>query len=583
MLADVRCSLSPLRLLAVLSLSAACSAPPDAPRAMVIDRPTVPLAVQWPAGQRFRVALAATVEDSERSRAALVWWREALRQTVAFELHEASGRDLPELVLSLGPERGPIAAVLRTADGERALAGTAPRDRELPAMLDELAWATRMALGETCEPPVPIALGTSRSPKVLLAVDDAMVMLRDGSIEPAYRLLLQARRLDGGSPFVLEALAAVELLRGQLPTSERIATEALGYPLRLLPTVQHRLLRTLLLVRASRPGAPAAQFDQELQRLGEVGRRERPHDPQPEFTTALAENFLGAFAAARPRLQALRTRLPDQPIVAYHLGWACLGSGDAAAAIDPLEFAAARLPVPWLLLPRAIALHEAGRHDELLALLERLRADGDGDGRGLEHELNRMLAAAALLRGDAAGARKLLVADLVWLLQHPQLLAQRVGEFAEQGALLVRLGGDEQLPSLLAAVQQQHAGEPVADACAFVSGLLEVRRRRERLTALEDQLARGGDSVFEALLCAYAHELRGELADQQAALSRASRLGDSPLTKTLLARCLVQAGRRDEGTALLQRLRQELRTIALRQRCQHPLCGPELAYAFVDD
>jgi len=582
MLAPVPALPYPLLLL-TLSLGAlsACGATGSRPAAAAMPRPAVAVVTTWPSATAFRIDVQAPLAqaDSELGRAARVWWREALRQTVTFELRDDDDRRLPQLMLSLDTDARALAATLVDGSGERALAGASFATSDLPKAIDELAWAVRLALGEAAEPPLPVALGTSLLPAVVLAVDDALALLRDGGIEPARGLLQQARSRDGGSPFVLDGLAALALLRGELAAAERAATEALAYEQRLLPTTRHRLARTLLMARASRQPDVAAEFDRELLRLGETGQRERPHDPQPEFTIALAHNFRGDFAAARSRLQTLRTRLPDQAIVAYHLGWACLGSGDAEAAVEPFEFAAVRLPIAWLLLPRAIALHEAGRAEELGTLLQQLRDDEDGSGRGLQHEVTRMLAAKALLAGDDETARRLLMADLLWLFKHPQLLPQRVGEFAEQGALLVRLGGDPGLPALLAAIQQQQTGSPVADACAFVGGMLQVRTSRERATALETQLARGGDSVFEALLAAYAHELRGELADQQATLARAARLSDTPMTKALLARCLHGAGRVEEANALLTALDRELRRIALRQRCQHPLSGPELAYA----
>jgi tetratricopeptide (TPR) repeat protein len=570
----------PRSALAVLFLLSACGTVAEAPPAL-LPPPDAVVVTTWPAGTAFRIELQAPVAilDSEAGRAAKLWWREALRQTVAFELRDDDDRALPVLRLGLDVDARALAATLVDGSGARALAGASFATRELPAAIDELAWAVRLSLGEAVVRPLPVTLGTSRLPAVVLAVADAQALLRDGGIESARGLLQQARSRDGGSPFVLDGIAAVELLRGELAAAERAAIEALRYEQRLLPTTRHRLARTLLLTRASRQPDAAAEFDRELLRLGETGQRERPHDPQPEFTIALAHNFRGDFAAARPRLQSLRVRLPDQPMVAYHLGWACLGGGDAAAAVDPFEFAAARLPIPWLLLPRSIAWYEAGRGAELRTLLQRLRDDEDGLGHGLQHELCRMLAALALLDGDDAAARALLMADLQWLFEHPQALAQRIGEFAEQGALLVRLGGDDRLPGLLAAIQQQQAGSAVADACAFVGGMLQVARSRERASALEVQLARGGDSVFEALLAAYAHELRGELADQQAALARAARLSDTPMTKALLARCLHGAGRTDEAAALQAALGRELRQIALRRRCQHPLCGPELAFA----
>ncbi len=194
-----------------------------------------------------------------------------------------------------------------------------------------------------------------------------------------------------------------------------------------------------------------------------------------------------------------------------------------------------------------------------------------------------MQAAHALLTGDRSGAIAALQATLTWLLRHPQQLAQRCGEFAEQGALLVRLGGGDELPPLLAAVQQQHTGSEVADACTFLSGLLEVQRTRERAQRAEGMLARGGESAFASLLAARAYELRGEIADLQTSLGRAARLSNSPMTKALLARGLRAGGKTDEAAALFTALRAEMRRIDLRRSCRHPLLGPELAFAFLDD
>jgi predicted Zn-dependent protease len=300
------------------------------------------------------------------------------------------------------------------------------------------------------------------------------------------------------------------------------------------------------------------------------------------LTVAIAHDFRGEFAAARPLLQDLRHRLPEHAIVAYHLGWASLGDGDAKAAAEAFADAAVRLPVAWTLLPRAIALFEAGRHDDLQRLLADLRADDGQEARALGYDVLRLLAAHALLQGDANGCRERLLATFTWLLQNPAVLAQRAGELAEQGALLVRLGGDPGLPALLATLQAQHPGSAVAEACAFVHGMWTVHGGQRLPDGLLEQLARGGDSPFAALLLAYAHERAGEVGDQLAALGRAAQLSSSPMTKALFARSLLRSGRTDEGQRLLQALRTELRTLALRQRCRHPLLGPELAFAASD-
>lgn len=559
----------------------ACAGGPAPAPAAGRPIPHVPLVAAWPAGTSFRTALAPSVPDELPWRAAKVWWREALRQTVAFELRDDAGSGLPVLELSIDPAAKAVAAIWRDGTQERPLAGGNFADGDLPAAIDTLAWSARLALGEACTAVLPVAAGTSAVPTVALAVDDAGALLRDGGFQAARRILLLARSRDGGSPYVLEGLATIALLSGDLEGAERTAREALGYEARLLPTTQHRLGRTLLLARASAADG-AAVHDRELLTLAEVGQRERPHDPEPRLSQALAWNFLGEFARAKPVLGELANTLPDHPIVSYHLGWACLGSGDPGQAAEWFERAAVRLPAGWVLLPRAIALYESRQYEALQELLGRLQADAAIDDQGLTLDLLRMQAALALLRGDSAAARTQLTAILTWLLKNPLVLSQRVGEFAEQGALLVRLGAGAELLPLLTAIQQQHTGAEIADVCTFLAGMVEVRSRRERLPTAEATLARGGDSPWASLLTAYACELRGELADMQEALARASRLANSPMTKALLARGLHATGRVDEARNLLATLRGEMRAIHLRKPCKHPLLGPELAFAFLD-
>ena len=565
----------------LLPLLTACAGTPAAPPPPA-EAPEVPLVTRWPAGQRFRATLAARVPDQQPWRAALVWWREALRQSVAFVADDGPDdgaiRGLPVLELDLDAAGGTLVATLRDADGARVLAGGRFDAEQLPAAIDRLAWAARLALGEAAAAPLPVGPGTSPQPLVCSAVDDAMQLLRDGGLQPAWRALRDARARDGGAPFVLDGTAALQLLRGDLAGAERTAREALGYEARLLPTTRLRLARTLLLARASLRPEQAGERDRELLQLGLTAQRERPHDPEAALCVGIAHNFLGDFAAARTVLTPLATALRDQPVVAYHLGWARLATGDAAAACEPFERAAVRLPAGWVLLPRAIALHEAGRSEALRTLLASLRDDAD-QGE-LTHQVLAMLAAQALLRGDVANARTHLTADLQWLLHHPLLLQQGSGEFAERGAVLIRLGGGDALPPILAAAQAQHPGTPVADACAFLGGMLDVLRTGEPATAAMAARGKGGDNAFSALLAAFGHERRGEIADMQTALSAAARLSSSPLTKALLAHGLRAAGRSAEADNLTAALRREMTTLQLRRPPRHPLLAPELAYAY---
>src|SRR5262249_37754932 len=161
---------------------------------------------------------------------------------------------------------------------------------------------------------------------------------------------------------LLDALAALATLRGQPAQAVAIATEALALQARLTPVTQHRLLRTLLLARASLDGAHARRHDEELLALATGARRERPHDPEPGVTMGRALNFLGRFDAARDELAAVAARLPNNASVRYHLGWAQLALGDAKAAGREFAAVAAVLPAGALVVPRALARYENGEH-----------------------------------------------------------------------------------------------------------------------------------------------------------------------------------------------------------------------------
>ncbi|MBL9079043.1 MAG: hypothetical protein JNL08_16180 [Planctomycetes bacterium] len=567
----------------ILLLFGACAAAPANP-ADPARWPVAPATVvDLPPGTPVLAELAPGLPDEPTWRAAAIWWREALRQSPQLELRETAAGDVDAaLCLAVDVRGHTLTATLRQRGRDHLLAGAAFGDGDLPAAIDRLAFTARTALGERPAPPVPVALATSARPEVVTAVHDAALLLRDGGATAARRALREARRADGAAPAVLDGLAAVELLRGDAAAAEALCTEALGYTARLQPTTEHRLARTLLLARASQRPERAADRDRELLALGEAVARERPHDLHGQLTLAIARNFTGAFAAARPLLERLRAAMPDQPIVAYHLGMACLGTGCAAAASAAFDAAALRLPANWVAVPRAIARFEAGDRDGLAALLDGLEADALQNGGPL-HDVRRMQAASALLDGRLDAARERLRTDLQWLAQNPSALDGRSGEFAEQGAVLVRLGGAEDLTPVLAVLQQQAPSAALADACAFLAGLAEVTRTRERATTVEERLGRGGDSAWSALLAAFAHELRGEVLAMQTELARAARLSDAPLTKALLARSLRAVGREPEAAALQTALRRELRRIHLRQPLQHPLLGPELAFAFRAD
>jgi hypothetical protein len=535
-----------------------------------------------PAGAPLLVELAPGLGEERNERAALAWCREALAQSAHFDVLEPELRldGAATLQLTVDLQAHALHAALLTRDGPVTLAGASWAASDLPAAVDQLAWATRLALGERCAAPVPIALATTPVAEAMLATVDAQCLLRDGMFTAAARALAGARERDGGSPFVLETIAAIRLLLGEPEVAERLCREALAYQGRLGPRTQHRLARTLLLAQSSQRPERAQQFDADLNLLGEVAQRERPHDPQCALTRAIACNYRRDFAAARTLLEPLAQRLPNQALPAYHLGWACLGTNAAAAALGWFDAAALRLPPLWLVVPRALARWGAGQHDALRADLERLLADPDLGGGANAHHLRRIQAAHALLLGQTGAAIAVLRLDLEWQAAHPQFLALRAGEFAEQGEVLVRLDQGRELEPLLAAVQAQLPGSPAADAAAYLGGLLQIRAAKQRLPRLEAQLGRGGDSPFGLRLAAFAHELRGELADRHLALARAARLADTTLTKALLAQSLAATGSLNEGRLLRDTLRAEMLAVDLRGRQQHPLLGPELAFAF---
>lgn len=520
--------------------------------------------------------------DEPAWRASVVWWREAVRQSPVTMLLEGAGAKAAAVTwrVAVDAAANTLTAIAVQGEHERTLASVPFRTTDLPAAIDELARQARRASGESAADAVPVAACVSADPRVAIAVDDAAALLRDGSANAAWTALLLARQRDGASPAVLDGIAAIELLRGDAGKAERTCLEALGYENRLSPTTRHRLGRTLLLARASLHPERAADHDRELLALARAGRGERPFDLQVQLGEALAHNFLGDFAAARPLLQSLHERLPDQPIVAYHLGWACLGTGDAAAAIAPFDDAAVRLPMPWTVVPRAIARFAAGRMDELGTLLDTLQDEVRSDADPLVHELLRMRAAHALLVGRGDEARDRIERDLTWLARHPEQLERRAGELAEAAAVLVRLGGGDRITTTLAELQKSNASTAVADACAFAAGLATIARTRERAEDLEVRLARGGQSAWGALLAAFAFEVRGEVRAMQDSLAQAVRLDDSPMTKALLARSLRATGRVDESDRLMKTLRGELTTIRLRRSPRHPILGPELAFAY---
>ena len=569
----------------ILSVGA-CHAPTNNGRARGADElppPATKAVRQFPGGKRLVSAVAQGLPDDGDWDVLRHWWQAALQQSPALTFQVAPDPALATVKLTVNVERRALTATLVETGSDVILHTTRyGRDSETPgllAALDRLGWATRRALGEAADRPMPVAAITSADPFVVRAVHDAEDLIADGAYTTAYDTLRRARRRDGGAPYVLAPLAAVELMREDATRARAITREAIGYPARCSPTVQHQLARTLLLANAALRPADAARQDRELQRLATVTLRERPHDDEVAYTAALSHNYLGEFDKARPLLERLLRRRPARSALSYHLGWACLGTGDPAAAADHLEAASRRMPLPWVLLPWAIALFEAARHNELTDLLRRASAESDKDPI-MKHQILRMQAADAVLRGELGEARSRLLENLQWLVTHPRVLNRRVGDFAETATVLVRLGSHSDLPQLAASIRTVQVDAATRDAAAYVGGLHQVRSTGRRSPALEAALNRDGDSAWGALLAAYAHEVEGEVAAMQDQLARAALLSSSPLTKSMLAMSLRSVGKSTEADRLLYSLRREMRSVRLRSRCIHPIYGPELAYAF---
>jgi tetratricopeptide (TPR) repeat protein len=551
--------------------------------------PEVAIVTQWPAGKRFTATVADGLEDLPQWRATRAWWQAALAQTALFApaspwAHDAT--QLAQVQLRISPDSQSLSVVMmqggkswELTQGSYAIDSTTP---DLLLAIDHAAWCTRLALGEKALAPKPVGAITSRNPSVVVAVADAIELVQTGAFGSAYQTLRKARQRDGGAPYLLDQLASMELLRGNATAAERICREALSYTDRTSASVEHRLARTLLMARSAMDTQDAGTFDLQLAALATVARRERPYDDEPVWTAALADNFTGKFQQARPLLEHLLDRQPQRAFVPYHLGWSCLGLGDANAAAEHLSKAALRLPTPWVLLPRAIALYEAGQSESLSQLLDSVLQEYGANSRDtLTHQVLRMQAAHAILQGKNDQARRLIMQDFQWLLDNPLALTSNVGDFANEGALLVRLGSSEDLPLMLSRIQQTHPGSMVADASAYIAGMHQVQTTGARAQSIETLLSRDGDSAWSSLLEAFAHERVGQVGDMQNALASAARMSSAPMTKALLAKSLDAVGKLQEAQQLRTALRREMTEVHLRRSCEHPVFGPELAYAYL--
>jgi hypothetical protein len=84
--------------------------------------------------------------------------------------------------------------------------------------------------------------------------------------------------------------------------------------------------------------------------------------------------------------------------------------------------------------------------------------------------VRRMRAALAVAEGDEAALRAELRTILGWLVAHPTVLAQRLGEFAAQAAMLLEQGERAEVERLLDAAAVTPAGGALATTAASVRG-----------------------------------------------------------------------------------------------------------------
>jgi tetratricopeptide (TPR) repeat protein len=569
---------------AFLVLLAGCSLRPSAATPPPLDPPQAVVRRLEPGAVVRLVTAQGAIPSGATVSAADGLFREAMRQSAYLDIAAGPLRAAaaaPACTVRLVFADGVAQAFVQDGDAAFSLASPTA-SRHLCETLDELALRLRLALGDpTPTAPTPLERAYSRSLQAVDATERAIDAAHHGSYDSAYATLAASRRLDGACALLLEATASVLLLRGEPDGARRLCEEALRLERRQAPTTTHRLLRTLLLARAS--GAPelARRYDEELWTLAQVAGRERPFDPDVRFSLGIAENFRGRFDQALAALEPLAQRLPEHGGVAYHLGWAALGSGRADEAARAFARAALSLPRGAVVVPRAMALLRADRQRELEELLTQLGADAQVRASPAYHEVLRMRAAHELLRGRPSAAAGLMYEDLDWLFERPSLLEHRAAELAEMAEILTRIGHGDRMRPLLARALEGWPNHAIGDAAAYGLGLLESTATRQRARSTVDLLHRRGAACWAHALAAFGHRQAGELLLEQQELAQAARLSASPLCKRALIENLQALGRADEAQRLAAALRREMLAVDLRRRSQHPLLAPELAYAYL--
>ena len=561
-----------------------CRSQPVAVGSLEVNR-NVDCILRLPAGSIVRlVGSEGAPAAGSTGEVADGWLREALRQS-------------PWLDIAAGPVQGPSSGAAslrmqfdarsqtveaRLVDDRTLLATASLQARPVHAAIDELAVRIRLALGDPIEePPAPLQRIYSADAFVVAACEAAWSMLHEGRFAEAARALAAVRRNDGACAYLLDLAASAAAMQGNPSDARKFAQEALSLSSRLSPTTTHRLLRTMLLARASLEPQLAARYDEELATLAQVGMRERPHDPEPRLTEVIADNFCARFDHGLARAESLLTRLPSHPAVHYHAGWAALGAGQHKRSADAFRIAAAAMPIGATVVPRSIALFEAGAQTELVALLAATAADPSVQASAALHEVVRMQAAHALLTGDLQRALAHAFEDLDWLRQRPATQSDKAGELAETVETLVRLGAGNRIRPYLTEILDREANTSLADAAVFGLAMAECASTRTRAETAETGLRRRTAGFLADTLAAFGFHQRGELAAENQALGAAAAQSSSPLLTAALVQNLRTQGREQDAVRLHEAMRRELTRIHLRRKIQHPLLGIELAYAYL--
>lgn len=582
------------RLVPTLAVLAACAGPEaePAPRPSAVAHPTVTVARRLPAGTIVALDRCRVVAgSSESATVADGLLREALRLGTHLDIAcgiESTGTRWT-LVPALDADAGRLSIALVDGTENRppvTIAGATTGARPLSDVVDEVAWATRLSLGDPVGgPPPAVAAVYSTSHECVVATERALDDVARGVRGGVAGLVERARRADAGCPITWLAHVTAEFDAGDATGAARRAEQALTILRnRLAPHTRDRLARIMLLARAQSGNAEQAQAaDTQLLALGNAVLAERPHDPHGRYSKALALNYLGRFAEAREHLAILRTRWPRVPWVAYHHAFALLATGDPAGALEAIESVQRSLPRQVAVLPTCLAMYHAGQHDELDGYLTRLQQRADDEpATPTAHELRRIRAAHAILRGDRATAARLLLDDIDWLGQRPSLLANRAGDLADAGEVLIELGYTDPLAERLPAIQAVPDMSPsVGHALVYLGGLVFAKRGDERAEIAVRSLESQRQTAWSTVLKAAVHNRRGELLDESRELATAVRITDSALVRASFARALDTLGKHDDARRLLGALDEQLATLRLRGPLLHPLLSPGRALAWL--